>query len=239
MSAPKYPRVLACGDAAVTVEFGDIIDDEVNARVLALDAALAGAHLPGIVEAVPTYRSLLVQYDPVVIDFDEIRASLMALASATRRSSQRARQWRVPVVYGGEHGIDLEFIASNVGLTIDEVIAYHCAGTYRVFMLGFMPGFAYLGGLHPVIATPRRREPRQNAPPGTVSIGGIQAAVQSVSGPSGWHWIGRTPLRVYDRDRDPMCLLEPGDFVRFFAISPDEWGAYDGRCEQLVECECA
>lgn len=239
MRAPKYPRVLACGDTAVSVEFGDIIDDEVNARVLALDAALAGAQLPGIIEAVPTYRSLLVHFDPVVTDYDEICASLMALAGATRRSTRCARQWRVPVVYGGDHGIDLEFIASNVGLEPEDVIAYHCAGNYRVFMLGFMPGFAYLGGLHPVIATPRRREPRQNAPPGTVSIGGIQAAVQSVPGPSGWHWIGRTPLRVYDRDRDPMCLLEPGDFVRFFAISVGEWDSYDGRHDQLVEYEPA
>lgn len=238
MSAPKYPRVLACGDAAVTVEFGDIIDDDVNSRVLALDRALTGANLPGVTETVPTYRSLLVHYDPVVIGFDEIRAHLILLAGATRRPTRRARRWRVPVVYGGEHGIDLEFIASNVGLTVEEVVAYHCAGTYRVFMLGFMPGFAYLGGLHPVIATPRRREPRQNAPAGTVSIGGIQAAVQSVPGPSGWHWIGRTPLRVYDRDREPMCLLEPGDYVRFFAIQAGEWDAYAADREKIIEPEC-
>ncbi|MCV0370148.1 5-oxoprolinase subunit PxpB [Filomicrobium sp.] len=239
MSVPKYPRVLPCGDAAITVEFGDIIDDEVNARVLALDVALSEARLPGVTETVPTYRSLLVHYDPIVIGFDELKARALALAGERRRSNRPTRRWRIPVVYGAEYGIDLEFIANNVGLSADEVVAFHCAGTYRVFMLGFMPGFAYLGGLDPLIAMPRRREPRQNAPPGTVSIGGIQAAVQSVPGPSGWHWIGRTPLRVYARDREPMCLLEPGDHVQFFAISAEEWDTYAGRCEQFVEYEVA
>lgn len=240
MDAPKYPRVLPCGDAAVTVEFGDTIDDEVNSRVLALDEALAEAKLPGVVEAVPTYRSLLVHYDPVTLSYEDISAQLLALAGASRHASRPSRQWRIPVVYGGEYGIDLEFIAANAGLTPEKVVAYHTASTYRVFMLGFMPGFAYLGGLHPMIATPRRLEPRPDAPPGTVSIGGIQAAVQSVPGPSGWHWIGRTPLQVYKRDRDPMCLLEPGDYVRFFAIQPNEWDNYAERCEQLVEYDgCA
>ena len=239
MSAPQYPRVLPCGDAAVTVEFGDAIDDEINARVLALDAAVADAKILGVIETVPTYRSLLVNYDPVTISFADIRARLLSLAGSSARASRPTRRWRIPVVYGGEYGIDLEVIAANVGLAEDEVIAHHSAGTYRVFMLGFMPGFAYLGGLNPAIAMPRRREPRAGAPPGTVSIGGIQAAVQSVPGPSGWHWIGRTPLRVYARDRDPMFLLEPGDTVSFFAIAPDEWEAYATRCEGFVETEAA
>lgn len=225
----SYPRVLPCGDAAITVEFGDVIDEAINARVLALDAALDQAGIPGVLEQVPTYRSLLVHYDPVIIGFDEIRSQLLGLAEKSSGFSRPVRQWRIPVVYGGAHGIDLEFIASNAGLTVEEAVALHCTGSYRVFMLGFMPGFAYLGGLHPSLAAPRRPEPRPNAPPGTVSIGGIQAAVQSVPGPSGWHWIGRTPVRVYVHDRDPMCLLEPGDEVRFFPIRADEWQEYEAQ----------
>lgn len=231
----SYPRVLPCGDAAITVEFGDVIDEAINARVLALDAALAQADIIGVLEQVPTYRSLLVHYDPVIIGFDEIRSRILALAETASGFSRPPRQWRIPVVYGGDHGIDLEFIAENAGLTVEETVALHCAGSYRVFMLGFMPGFAYLGGLHPSLAAPRRPIPRQNAPPGTVSIGGIQAAVQSVPGPSGWHWIGRTPMRVYAHDREPMCLLEPGDEVRFFAIRADEWPEYERQSNLFSE----
>jgi KipI family sensor histidine kinase inhibitor len=235
----SYPRVLPCGDAAITVEFGDVIDEAINARVLALDAALTRADLPWLLELVPTYRSLLVHYDPVIIDFDEIQTQILLLAETSGGLSRPARQWRVPVVYGGSHGIDLEFIAENAGLSVEDVVALHCAGSYKVFMLGFMPGFAYLGGLHPSLATPRRLVPRQNAPPGTVSIGGIQAAVQSVPGPSGWHWIGQTPLRVYAHDRDPMCLLEPGDDVRFFPIHADEWSQHASQCATSSEYEHA
>jgi 5-oxoprolinase (ATP-hydrolysing) subunit B len=140
----------------------------------------------------------------------------------------------VPVVYGGEYGVDLEEVAAARRLPPAEVIERHSRAQYRVCMIGFMPGFAYLGGLDDSLATPRRRHPRADAPKGTISIGGAQTAVQSVVGPSGWHWIGRTPLEVYDPRRHPMCLLEPGDVVRFYAVPREAWAAERLKCEEMV-----
>jgi 5-oxoprolinase (ATP-hydrolysing) subunit B len=230
MSAPT-PRLLACGDAALVVEFGAAIDPALNDRVLALDArvrALAAENgLPGVVETVPTYRSLLVHYDPTATDFDALGAALLALAQDGESAARPGRTWAIPVVYGGEYGIDLEDVATHHGLTPDEVVRRHAAGDYRVYMIGFMPGFALLGGLDPSIATSRRTSPRLSTPAGTISIGGVQALVASIAAPSGWHLLGRTPMRNYLPGRDPVVLLEPGDRIRFEPVPETEWAALD------------
>jgi len=229
MSASSLPRILPCGDAALTVEFGREIDPAVNARVLALDARMGG--LAGVVETVPTYRSLLVHYDPVAVDFHALAAALLDLAADLPDIAREGRLWRIPVVYGGEFGLDLEDTARRHGITPEDLVQRHSAPVYRVYMSGFLPGFAYLGGLDPSIATPRRESPRARTPAGTISIGGVQALVASIEAPSGWHLLGRTPVRNFMLDRDPVFILEPGDRVVFEPVAAERWDALDRAAE--------
>jgi KipI family sensor histidine kinase inhibitor len=226
VSQGDIPRILPCGDGAVSVEFGATIDPEINARVLALDAIVADA-IPAVVESVPTYRSLLVRYDPLLSTFDEIRTGLLAIASDLPAKPRTGRLWQVPVVYGGAFGIDLDDVAALHGLSRSGLIDRHTAPTYQVYMIGFLPGFAYLGGLDQSIATPRRTSPRLVTPAGTISIGGIQALVAAMEAPSGWHLLGRTPVRAFMPARDPPFLLTPGDRVRFRPIDPAAFEALD------------
>ncbi|NNM73659.1 5-oxoprolinase subunit PxpB [Enterovirga aerilata] len=225
MADAPEPRILPCGDAAVAVEFGDAIDPALNAHVLALDAVLAGR--PWLVETVPTYRSLLVHYDPTAIGFAELAEALVEASRTAGTAPASGATWTIPVAYGGEHGIDLEATAAVHGITPDELVRRHSAPTYRVYMIGFLPGFAYLGGLDPTIATPRRTTPRLRTPPGTISIGGVQALVASIEAPSGWHLLGRTPVRNFMPGRDPVFLLRPGDRVRFRRIDPETFSELD------------
>lgn len=224
---PPYPRIVPCSEAALVVEFGDAIDEATNSKVLALDLALAQANVAGVIETVPTYRSLLVHYDPLLLSFADLSARLRPLASSAPAERGSRRRWRVPVVYGGEYGIDLDDVAKARGMTTDEVVRLHTGGDYYVAMLGFLPGFAYLAGLDPRIATPRRDDPRAVTPAGTISIGGVQAGIQCLPGPSGWHLLGRTPVRTYHPRRDPVFLIEPGDAVSFHAVAAREWAALD------------
>jgi len=221
MAAPlSPPRLLPSGDSAITVEFSRKIDDEANARVLALDRNLANEPITGVSETVPTYRSLLVHYDPSQIDFTTLGQKLSKLALRPVPASEKARLWRVPVAYGGEHGIDLEDVAKTLGTTPDDIVARHVAGDYRVAMLGFTPGWSYLSGLQESLHMPRRQNPRLLTPAGTISVGGVQAGIQCLAGPSGWHLLGCTPVRTYQLHRDPTFLLEPGDRVKFYVIDP-------------------
>ena len=219
MTAPlPPPRLLPSGDAAITVEFGRAIDECANRRVLALDRALADTPIDGVTETVPTYRSLLVHYDPVRIGFDELGERLTALARLPIQPTTEVRRWRIPVVYGGEYGIDLEDLARTLNSTPDDIVARHVAGDYRVAMIGFTPGFSYLSGLDDSLQMPRRQNPRLLTPSGAISIGGRQTGIQCLAGPSGWHLIGRTAVRTYQLHRDPVFLLEPGDAVTFHAV---------------------
>jgi KipI family sensor histidine kinase inhibitor len=220
------PRILPCGDAALAVEFGSAIDPRLNARVLALDVR-ANAGIAGVVETVPTYRSLLVHYDPVATDFETLSSTLLHLSSDLPDEPVEGRLWRIPVVYGGPFGIDLKDVAERHGLSPAQVIEKHSAPIYRVYMIGFVPGYAYLGGLDPDLATPRRETPRTKTPAGTISIGGIQAVVASIEAPSGWHLLGRTPVRSFKLDRNPVFLLDAGDRVRFDPIDASRWDELD------------
>ena len=224
-------RFLPCGDAAVTVEFGAEIDPALSARVLALDAILDAERPAGFVEAVPTYRSLMVQFDPLTFDYDAFETRVRGLAASLDPVPKPGRRWRVPVMYGGEFGIDLEATAERHGLTPAQLIDRHAAPVYRVYMIGFMPGFTYLGGLDPTIATPRRLDPRPHTPAGIVSIGGIQALIGGQAMPSGWHILGRTPVRTFMADRDPAFLTAAGDEVVFVPTDATRWDALDRAAE--------
>jgi KipI family sensor histidine kinase inhibitor len=225
------PRLLPSGDSAITVEFSRNIDDVANQRVLALDRALARETIAGVTETVPTYRSLLVHYDPVQIDFDTLSEKLTSFAQLPVPPVTSTRRWRIPVVYGGEHGIDLEDVARTLKTTPDDIVARHVAGDYRVAMIGFTPGWSYLSGLPDSLRMSRRLNPRLLTPAGTISIGGVQAGVQCLAGPSGWHLLGRTAVRTYQLHRDPIFLLEPGDRVTFLAVDAKTFVEQDRAAE--------
>jgi 5-oxoprolinase (ATP-hydrolysing) subunit B len=212
------PRILPSGDSAITVEFSRNIEDAANQRVLALDRTIANEHVPGVTETVPTYRSLLVHYDPLLIDFDKLGEKLVALAELPVPPTIKRQRWRIPVVYGGEFGIDLEDVAKTLNTTPDDIVARHVRGDYRVAMIGFTPGWSYLSGLEASLHMPRRQNPRLLTPAGTISIGGVQTGVQCLAGPSGWHLLGRTAVRTYQLHREPTFLLEPGDDVTFLPV---------------------
>jgi KipI family sensor histidine kinase inhibitor len=232
MTAPlPPPRLLPSGDSAITVEFSRNIDDVANRRVLALDRAMAAEPLAGVTETVPTYRSLLVHYNPGQVDFDTLGGQILALAERPVPATTKTRRWRIPVVYGGEHGIDLEDVAKTLNTTPDKIVARHVAGDYRVAMIGFTPGWSYLSGLTDFLHMPRRQNPRLLTPAGTVSIGGVQTGVQCLAGPSGWHLLGQTAVRTYQLNRNPTFLLEPGDSITFTAVDAKTFAEQDRAAE--------
>ena len=222
-------RFLPAGDSAVVVELGDRIDPDINARIIALDAAIQAADIPGVVETVITYRSLLVQFEPLAIDYDAFIARLAKLVADVKSVEIKGRRWKVPVVYGGAFGIDLDDVAARHNISPSEVVRRHARAIYRVYAIGFMPGYTYLGGVDQSIATPRRMEPRLMTPAGTISIGGIQALVAGDAMPSGWHLLGRTPVRTFVAMREPPVLFVPGDEVVFEPIDASRWDALTAR----------
>lgn len=216
-----YPRIIAAGDAGWTVEFGAEIDPAVNDRVLAFADALAGQSIEGLVEVVPTFCAATVYFDPLIADADDLAQHLLAAAASTAAKGDTRREAKlveVPVHYGGDFGPDLEALAGEAGLPVERVIALHAAVEYRVYMLGFMPGFPYLGRVPDAIALPRLATPRQAVPAGSVGIAGHQTGIYPIDCPGGWRLIGRTPLRLYDPQREPPFLFAPGDRVRFLPI---------------------
>jgi len=234
--------MLQAGDQALVVEFGDTIDARLNRLVQALDRRVADAAIDGVIECVPTYRSLMIVYDPLRVGSAAMRKRIAKLVPKSAEAEAPARRWTIPVAYGGVHGLDLDDVARMHDLSSDEVIALHSGAEYRVYMIGFSPGLAYLGGLPERLHTPRRTSPRLRVPPSSVAIGGIQAAVFSVEIPSGWHLLGRTPERMFNLRRTQPFLLGAGDRVRFRPISPTEYdrlAALAERGEVVAESEAA
>jgi KipI family sensor histidine kinase inhibitor len=221
--------VLLVGDTGVLIELGGTIDPEVNARVLALAAHLRKLGLAGVRDVVPTYASVLVHLDPDTADQEAIAVTASSLAARAGAPAPEGRAWRVPVAYGGEHGVDLAEMAGEKAISEAELVRRHIAPTYRVYMIGFQPGFAYLGGLDPTLTRSRRTDPRPRIPASSVSIGGVQTAVASVEAPSGWNLIGRTPALLFCPGRDPVFLFQAGDTIRFEVISGDVFLALAAR----------
>jgi KipI family sensor histidine kinase inhibitor len=221
---PGQFRIVPAGDSALIVEFEDRIDVEINARAIHLAASIETAALAGIRDVVPTYRSVAVYFDPLRTDFAALTRRLEREAAQPAPAAVDARTAvRIPVCYGGVFGPDLGEVAAHAGLTEAEVIARHCAPTYRVFMMGFVPGFTYLGTVDPSIAAPRRPTPRLRVPAGSVGIAGPQTGIYPADTPGGWQLVGRTPVRMFDASRRDPFLLEPGDAVQFYAIPSGEY----------------
>lgn len=207
----------------MTVEFGSTIAPELNGKVLALDALLRDNPPAGLIETVPTYRSLTLQFDPTVLDYEALIRRLEEATRDLQPQSATGTRWRVPVVYGGEYGIDLEDVAQLHGLTPSQLIEIHTSAVYRIYMIGFLPGFAYLGGLDPRIATLRRTQPRLKVPSGSIMIGGEQAGIVPMEMPSGWHLLGRTPVLSYAPEREPAFLFAAGDEIVFEPMDASRW----------------
>lgn len=224
---------LPCGDAALVVQLGDRIEAATNARVIALaalvQAARDGGQLAGVSEIVPTYRSLLISYDPRQIRGAALETILRGLAHCPPAPKTTARHWQVPCLYGGAVGQDLGDLAQMKNLTPQQLIDIHAATPYRVYMIGFAPGFAYLGGQPAILDTPRLPEPRQNIARGAIGIGGQQGSINSVAGPSGWRYLGWTPLRSFDPARAEPFLFRAGDHIRFHPITSAEAQELDAR----------
>ncbi len=224
------PKILLCGDCGISVEFGDKIDTEITALVRRLESLLRAGNYPGITDLNPTYRSLFIQYDPWVCSFERlIHIVEDHLPSLAVPADENAVVKEVPVCYGGEYGPDLDEVARMHSLGADEVIRLHCAPVYRVYMIGFTPGFAYLGGLDEKLRTPRKNVPRKKVAAGSVGIADQQTGIYPIESPGGWQLIGKTPLKIFDLLRKAPFFLEAGDFVRFRPISGDEFEKYSNH----------
>ena len=208
-------RIRFAGDAAVALEFEPRIDPGVNARVVAAATRVAAGGHRGVRDVVPSYHAVTVYLDPLRADAGRVWAALEAAASAAAAGADASREVAIPVRYGGAAGPDLEEVAAFAGCSADEVIRRHAAIAYRVYMVGYLHGFAYLGTVDPRIAIPRRPTPRLEVPAGSVGIAGGQTGVYPTAAPGGWRLIGRTTVRMFDADRDPPGLVGPGDLVRF------------------------
>lgn len=229
MTEIETPRFLDAGEAALVVQFGETVDPELNDRVLRLDAALTALALPGVRETVPTYRSLMIHYDPLVVDRETLVRTVQDLPATPAGPSAAASAWTVPCCYEGELGEDLARIAELAGLSPEQVVALHTGATYRIYMYGFAPGFAYLGGVPPELAVSRRESPRPPTPPNVVLVAGGLSLISTVSMPTGWWIVGTTPERMFAPQRDPAFLAEVGDVVRFEPIDRPTFDALERR----------
>jgi inhibitor of KinA len=221
------PRVVPLGDSALLVEFDNRIDQAINERCIGLSEALEARRIAGVRDVVPAYRTVAVFFDPLKTDALQLQRELQQAVDAPASAAPAPREViRVPVCYGAADGPDIAEVARFAGRSEEEIVALHTAAIYRVFMVGFSPGFAYMGPVDARIAAPRRASPRTAVPAGSVGIAGQQTGIYPSESPGGWQIVGRTPLGVFDAARTPPGLFRAGDSVQFFAIGRDQWNRY-------------
>ena len=223
------PVFLPAGDTGLVVQYGDAVDPDVNRQVRGLASSVAGLDLPGVVDLVPTLRSLLIHYDPLVVSHTDLVSAVAPLARRRHTSGTSGRRWRIPVCYEDDCAPDLPVVAELAGLDPAEVVRRHAATEFEVFMMGFLPGFPYLGMLPGEFDLPRRRNPRIRVPPGSISVAARQTTVYTLPSPGGWHLIGRTPVRFYDPDRAQPILVRTGDLVRFEPVTMRRYRELNAR----------
>ena len=219
------PTISPVGDCAISIDFGQVIDPKINRHIRQIIEQIKDLQLDGIIELVPTYCALLVQYDAMVYSYSDICRILEPTLqeSVTDSANELVTIVEIPTVYGGEFGPDLGFVASHNHISEDEVVSIHSGTDYLVYMLGFIPGFTYLGGMDPRIATPRLSSPRTLIPAGSVGIAGEQTGTYPSDSPGGWQIIGRTPVTMYDMSKKQAALLRAGDYVRYVPIDENEF----------------
>lgn len=227
-------RLLAAGEQALVVEFGNDINFDVNARVHQAAYVLKEQMPKEIIEVVPTYRSLLVYFNPLLIKRSMLmkRIEELLLTIEVTKQCTGAKVVHIPVCYGGEYGPDLEFVAAHNGLSVDEVVRIHTSTPYLVYMLGFTPGFPYLGGMSERIAAPRLTKPRTVIPAGSVGIAGSQTGFYPIASPGGWRLIGRTPLKAFDAALENPFLFEAGNYLKFFPITSQEYNEIKKKVDE-------
>ncbi len=225
-------RILTAGDSSLLVEFGKKISPEINRKITAVMQMMKEQHIEGVVDVIPAFCSLLINYDPRVVTYEEIKERIQNLVRLEIKTGEvRKRIFEIPVCYGGEYGPDLGNIAEHAGLSEKEVIEIHSSRDYLIYMLGFLPGFTYLGGLDERIHTPRLANPRIKINAGSVGIGGSQTGIYPLDSPGGWQLMGMTPVKTYDPDRETPILVEAGDYIRFVPIDEQEYK----RIKEMVD----
>lgn len=225
-------KILTAGDASLLIEFGNEISPEINSKITATVQLMKEQHIEGVVDIIPAFCSLLINYDPRVISYDEITKRMRRLLKMEVKAGESNRRiFEIPVCYGGEYGPDLANIAEHAGLTEEEVIRIHSSRDYLIYMLGFLPGFCYLGGLDERIHTPRLANPRIKINAGSVGIGGSQTGIYPLDSPGGWQLMGMTPVKTYDPERETPILLSAGDYIHFIPVEEKEYI----RIKELVE----
>ena len=219
------PTISPVGDRAISIDFGQVIDPIINRHIRQTIERIKELQLDGIIELVPTYCALLVEYDAMLYSYSDICNIIEPTLEEgmTDTMNELATVVEVPTVYGGEFGPDLSFVATHNHLSEDEVVSIHSGTDYLVYMLGFIPGFTYLGGMDPRIATPRLSSPRTLIPAGSVGIAGEQTGTYPSDSPGGWQIIGRTPVTMYDMSKAQAALLKAGDYVRYVPIDESEF----------------
>ena len=222
----ETPKYLGAGEKCLVVEFSDTIDREANIRLQGLRRELEKRSIPGIIELVPTYRSLSIYHNPLSLSREALHSQVeSALQNISCAESTRKRILVIPALYGGEHGPDLANVAQHTGFGEEEVIRRHTAKDCYCFMMGFTPGFGYLGGMDEALETPRLTTPRTRIAGGSVGIAGKQTGVYSIDSPGGWQLIGHTPLRLFDPEIEKPSIIEAGDWIRFRSIDKKEYAA--------------
>ena len=227
-SAENPPRLLPYGDGAFLVEFADIIDRSISEHILHLNQQVRLAKLPGLLETVPTFRSLLVRYDAGETSFGTLSEQVMSLHKTGASEPRSSRHWQVPVCYEPDFAPDLADVADATGMSSDEVVKLHVGVTYHIYMIGFVAGYPYLGDLPEALSLPRRSDPRLRVPAGSIAIALTMAAIYPLVSPGGWHLIGRTPIKLFDPGWQQPALFAPGDSIDFVPIDA-------ARFEELLQ----
>ena len=222
------PIFKPAGDSAIVIIFGDEIDEGINDRVQAVAKSIEEKAPSWLIEVVPTYTSLYIYYDPLKASYSEVLQGVRSLLPAKIKKGKK-KIVEIPVAYGDEFGPDIEYVAHHNSLSVEEVIEIHSKPLYRVYMLGFLPGFAYLGGMDGRISTPRLENPRTRVPAGSVGIAGMQTGWYAIESPGGWRLIGRTPLKTFEVKKPNPSIVAPGDYVRFVPIDEKKFWEIYGR----------
>jgi len=228
-------KIKFAGDCGITIEFENTISEDVNRQVVELKNAVENNETDGIIALVPTYRSLLIQYDSSKITYQTLIEFIsQAIKNIGRNKSTKSKIYVIPVCYGGDYGPDIETVSTENALDISSVIDIHSSKDYRIYMLGFTPGFPYLGGMDKRIETARLEKPRTKIYAGSVGIAGGQTGIYPIDSPGGWQIIGRTPLKLFDRTKGQPFLLEAGAYIRFKPIDVDTFNKIEAEIEQGV-----